>query len=94
MGKGAIVPLSRPWAGRGVGCAHRLLGVVDRPVGSHEGYDYSPQLKEHGGKWDYVNLDEMIASPATHIPGTKMAFAGLPKPEDRANVIAYLAANP
>lgn len=38
----------------------------------------------------------VVAAPVTlliacrYIPGTKMVFAGLKKPEERANLIAYL----
>ena len=38
------------------------------------------------------NLNGFLTSPKAYMPGTKMSFAGLPKVEDRANVIAYLAA--
>ena len=47
-------------------------------------------LADHGGDWNYENLDKWLASPAGFAPGTKMSFAGLSKPEDRANVIAFL----
>ncbi|WP_069095955.1 c-type cytochrome [Methyloligella halotolerans] len=68
-----------------------LWDIVMRPVGSHEGYDYSPAVKDHGGDWDYVNLDDMIEHPNVHIPGTKMAmYPGMPDAKKRADVIAYL----
>ncbi|XSG81605.1 MAG: c-type cytochrome [Methyloligella sp. ZOD6] len=68
-----------------------LWDIVDRKVASHEGYDYSPAIVEHGGEWDYVNLDDMIKHPNVHIPGTKMAmYPGMPDAEKRADVIAYL----
>jgi cytochrome c len=44
----------------------------------------------HGGEWTPEELFAFLANPKKDVPGTKMAFAGLPKPEDRANVIAYL----
>lgn len=68
-----------------------LWGVVGRDVAGHAGYAYSPALKGHGGTWSYRDLFEFLASPARDIPGTKMSFAGLRKPEDRAAVIRYLA---
>ncbi|MFD0988124.1 c-type cytochrome [Methyloligella solikamskensis] len=68
-----------------------LYDVVGRKLGSHEGYDYSQALIDHGGEWDYVNLDDMIEHPNVHIPGTKMAmYPGMPDAEKRADVIAYL----
>ncbi|MEG6508472.1 cytochrome c family protein [Methyloligella sp. 2.7D] len=68
-----------------------LWNIVDRPVGSHEGYDYSTAVKDHGGDWTYAALDDMIEHPAVHIPGTKMAmFPGIPDAKKRADIIVYL----
>jgi cytochrome c len=44
--------------------------------------------------WTPENLDGFLTNPRQYMPGTKMAFAGLPSAQERANVIAYLAANP
>ncbi len=44
----------------------------------------------HGGNWEPAALDEFLANPKGDVPGTKMSFAGLPKAQDRANLIAYL----
>ncbi|MEV5023184.1 cytochrome c family protein [Sphingobium sp. LMA1-1-1.1] len=68
-----------------------LWGVVARPVASHAGFAYSPAMKAHGGAWSYDKLFEFLASPGRDVPGTKMSFAGLRRPEDRAAVIRYLA---
>ncbi|NWK96511.1 cytochrome c family protein [Sphingobium lactosutens] len=68
-----------------------LWGVVGRPVATHAGFAYSPAMKEHGGNWSYESLFAFLASPARDVPGTKMSFAGLRRPEDRAAVIKYLA---
>ena len=43
-----------------------------------------------GGHWGYQELSEFLTAPAKYVKGTKMVFVGLPKPEDRAHVIAYL----
>lgn len=71
-----------------------LWDIVDRPVAEHEGFAYSAGMKEFskGGteKWTYDNLNHFITSPKKFVKGTAMGFAGLPKDEDRANVIAYL----
>ena len=71
-----------------------LWDVVDRPVAEHEGFAYSAGMKDFskGGqeKWTYDNLNHFITSPKKFVKGTAMGFAGLPKDEDRANVIAYL----
>ncbi len=74
------------------GTGPNLWGVVGRQVASVEGFRYSDALKGKGGTWDEAALDAFLADPKKAVPGTKMTFAGLKKPEDRAAVIAYLAA--
>ncbi len=56
------------------------------------GFAFSDALKKVGGTWTFEALDHWLASPRTFAPGTKMSFAGLSKPEDRANIIAYMNA--
>ncbi len=76
------------------GTGPHLDGVVDRAKAAVDGYSYSEALKSMSGEsWTPENLYAFLASPKGYAPGTKMAFAGLPKPEERANLIAYLAAN-
>ena len=76
------------------GIGPNLYGVLGTPIGKHAaGFAYSSALAEHGGNWDYQNMSDWLASPRGFAPGTKMSFAGLSSPEDRANVIAYLKAN-
>ena len=73
------------------GIGPNIYAIVGKPVGKHAaGFAYSSALADHGGDWNYENLDKWLASPAGFAPGTKMSFAGLSKPEDRANVIAFL----
>ena len=69
-----------------------LMGVVGRPVASVEGYKYSKAMMDFGqGKtWTEEELTAYLPKPKDLVPGTKMAFAGLKKPEEIANVIAYL----
>jgi cytochrome c len=67
-----------------------LKGVVGRKAGSLPGYAYSPAMKSADFTWDDAMLDRWLTDPAALVPGTKMAFAGLPKAEDRSAVIAYL----
>lgn len=67
-----------------------LYGVVGRKIASHEGFAYSKALQEKGGDWSFDNLNAFLTSPKAFAPNTKMTFAGIAKPEDRANVIAYL----
>lgn len=67
-----------------------LYGVVGRAVGAQEGFSYSPAVKNHGGNWDYTLLDCYLKDPKACVPGNNMAFAGVKKGVDRANLIAYL----
>ena len=67
-----------------------LWEVVGRKKGSHEGFSYSSGMQAKGGDWTYEDIDHMIFKPTAYIKGTKMAFAGLPKEQERADVIAYL----
>ncbi|WP_454886438.1 c-type cytochrome [Sphingomonas oryzagri] len=68
----------------------QLWGVIGRPVASEAGFSYSDALKGKSGPWTFDELFAWLKSPKAYAPGTKMTFAGLSKPEDRANVIAYL----
>jgi cytochrome c len=67
--------------------------VVGEPVGQGAGgFAFSDALKGKGGNWDFPKLNEWLTSPKAYAPGTKMTFAGLSDPQDRANVIGYLNA--
>ncbi|MBD3763876.1 MAG: c-type cytochrome [Rhodobacterales bacterium] len=69
-----------------------LNGVVDRAKASIAGFGYSDTLLAMAADtWTPANLYAFLQNPKGYAPGTKMSFAGLPKAEDRANVIAYLA---
>ncbi len=71
-----------------------LWNIINRPVASHPGFAYSAPMKEfaEGGKvvWDYDHLNNFLASPKGLVKGTAMGFAGVKKPDERANLIAYL----
>ncbi len=67
-----------------------LWGLVGRTAGSIEGFKYSPANKNSGLVWSEEQLFTYLEAPQRTIPGTYMAFAGLKKPQDRADVIAYL----
>jgi cytochrome c len=67
-----------------------LWGVVGRPIGTAPGYNFSAEMADHGGNWSLDNLLGFLEAPKKWAPGTKMAFKGLPKIEDRINVIVYL----
>ncbi|MBB3954157.1 c-type cytochrome [Novosphingobium sediminicola] len=67
-----------------------LSGVFGRKAGAAAGFKYSPALTKAGLTWNEGNLDKWLAAPAKLAPGTIMLFPGLPKPEDRKAVIAYI----
>ena len=70
-----------------------LYGVVGGPSAHMQGFNYSKAMQEKhaaGLTWTFDNLDVFLTSPKGFVPGTAMSFAGLPKPTDRANVIAYI----
>jgi len=64
--------------------------LVGRKKASEEGFSYSSGLKAMTGEWTYEDINHMIFKPQSFVKGTKMAFAGLPKEQDRADIIAYL----
>jgi cytochrome c len=68
-----------------------LYGVVDRPIGGVDGFNYSGALAQLGDAWTPEALNAFLESPKKTAPGTSMSFKGLAKPADRANLIAYLA---
>jgi cytochrome c len=67
-----------------------LYGIVGRARGTHEGFNYSAAMKNKGGEWTYADLFHYLKSPGQFIPGNKMAFAGVPKAQDRVDLIAYM----
>ena len=67
-----------------------LWGVVNRKIGGIEGFKYSKALSAYGKNWSFEELNGFLHKPRKYIKGTKMAFAGLRKEKDRANVIAYM----
>jgi len=74
-----------------------LVGLVGRRAGAVEGYRYSASLLElaaAGFTWDEPTLAAYLAKPKAVIPKGTMAFAGLAKPKDVEDVIAWLKAEP
>jgi len=70
-----------------------LKGVYGRKAATAEGYKYSADLLalgESGTVWDDANLDKYLENPKTMAPKGKMAFPGLKKPDERADLIAWL----
>lgn len=71
-----------------------LAGVVGRAAGSVAGFQYSDANKNSGITWSPEKLYQYLENPQRVVPGTKMTFVGLPKGQDRADVIAYLQTPP
>ena len=67
-----------------------LNGIIGRTAGSVEGFKYSDAMKDSGVVWTEENIAAYLEKPKEFIAGNKMAFAGLRKEQDRANLIAYL----
>lgn len=70
-----------------------LYGIVGATPGSKAGFSYSAGMAGHGGSWGYDELNHFLWKPKKFISDTKMNFAGLKKPGDRAAVIAWLRSN-
>ncbi len=75
------------------GLGPNLWGVVGDAEGKGRGFAWSDALSGKGGTWDWTSLGAWLHSPKAFAPGTKMTFAGLSDPQDRANVIAFLNAH-
>jgi cytochrome c len=67
-----------------------LWGVINRPKASEAGFNYSAPMKAKGGNWSFDELNKFLANPRGYIPGTAMAYAGLSRDAQRADVIEYL----
>ena len=67
-----------------------LNGIIGQKAGVVPGYSFSDAMKNSGITWDEATLAIYFRAPRAVVPGTRMTFAGLPRPQDIANVIAYL----
>jgi cytochrome c len=67
-----------------------LVGIMGRASATVEGFKYSKAMKAANVVWDEETLDAFLAKPKSFIKRTKMAFPGLKKPAQRADIIAYM----
>jgi cytochrome c len=67
-----------------------LWGALGAPIAHHAGYNYSDALRGKGGNWTWENMDAWLSSPRTFAPGTRMTFAGISDPQERANLMLWL----
>lgn len=74
------------------GIGPNLWNVVGQKHGHIEGFAYSNAIKSKEGPWNYDELYAFLKKPSAYAPGTKMAFAGIPKREERVALIAWLRA--
>jgi cytochrome c len=77
-----------------IGPMHK--GLFGRRAGSVPGFVYSAAMRNSGIVWSEATLDRFLQGPRQMVPGTKMTYAGVPDPQERADLIAYLrqATNP
>ncbi|MEQ1497736.1 MAG: c-type cytochrome [Novosphingobium sp.] len=75
--------------GGAAGIGPNLFGIVGKGIGAG-GFAYSDGLKGKGGKWEFASMNAWLTSPSAFATGTKMSFAGISDPQERANVIVYL----
>jgi cytochrome c len=68
-----------------------LYGVYGSKAASVAGFDFSDALKASGLTFDAPTLDKWINDPQSDVHGTKMTFAGVKDPKDRADIVAYVA---
>ena len=74
------------------GIGPNLYGVMGGKHGHIAGFAYSANMVAKPGVWDWAAMDEWLKAPKKYVEGTKMSFAGLSSPEDRANIIRYINA--
>ena len=72
------------------GVGPSLQGVYGRKIAAYEGFRYSRALRKIEGEWTAEELDKFLLNPQTYAPGTRMAFGGLQKDQERADVICFL----
>jgi len=70
-----------------------LYGIIGRKAGTIPGFSYSKANRESGKVWSEQVMFDYLENPRKAIPGTKMSFIGLKKPQDRADVIAFIVKN-
>lgn len=73
-----------------------LNGIIGREIGAIADYKYSKAMVKYAATakvWSEENLAAYLESPRKLVKGGRMAFAGLRKEKDRADVIAYLKEN-
>jgi cytochrome c len=95
QGTAKLCAVCHTWnKGGGTRVGPNLWGVLGRDIAKDPGFSYSPALQQKGGRWSYNELFQWIGEPNDVAPGNnmfKMGFAGVKSPQQRANLIAFLA---
>jgi cytochrome c len=89
-GFGKCAPCHTAHRGGPNGIGPNLFGAYGVSAASRRGYEYSPALRRSGISWSTATLDRFLQNPRAVVPGTKMNFSGVVKPEERKAVIAFL----
>jgi cytochrome c len=76
--------------GQGPKVGPDLYDIVGRERAAQPGFNYSAAMKAKGGTWTVDELNKFLTKPSAYIPGTAMTFAGLPRENQRADLIAFL----
>jgi cytochrome c len=76
--------------GGGAMVGPNLHGIFGKKAAETAGFPFSPALKKSGIVWDWDKLDQWLTKPQSFVPGTRMTFLGVKKPEDRRDLIAYM----
>jgi cytochrome c len=76
--------------GAGAKQGPNLWGIIGREIASADGFSYSSALSDKDGVWDWEAMNGFLTNPKGWAPGTKMAYNGIKKDEDRANLMAWL----
>ena len=76
--------------GGATGLGPNLFGMFGRKAGTTEGFASSDAMKNSGITWDDASVTEYLKDPKAKVPNTKMVYAGLKRPEQMADMIAYL----
>ena len=71
-----------------------LNGLIGRKAGSTAGYKYSDEMRTSGITWSEATLTAFVGAPTDVVPGTRMHFWGLSAPQQIADLLAFLRANP
>jgi cytochrome c len=90
MGKQAFAACAPCHAPDQNGVGPRLIGILNRPAGSVEGFRYSRAMKNSKIVWDEKSLDAYLADPQKLVPGNLMPFSGIADAKKRSDLIAYL----